>query len=119
MDFEIIEVYPVLEKEMQKLIEIYKKNKNKAKSKGLLKEAGTIHIYFKDFDIDIKNIKYRIYKTGGVHDYIEILFPGNVYKVEGENMFVPTISWRDKEIWLTIKNAIIKEIRGLTKGDKR
>lgn len=94
-NIEVVEVYPFEEK----------------KSDNIL-EAGTCHISIKDLDIEVKNITYILYKD----KRISIKGPSRIYKdhAKENGIFrVPSVSFNDKRIWFSIKNAIRKEVLNL------
>ena len=108
MNFEVIEIYPYEEQILKKIIEKYEDNKI-----FYIKDAGTVHIYFKDFELDIKNIEYKVFHQKRKKDFdliIKINIPYKVYNINNESIRVPNFSWRNLDIWKEVKETIKKEI---------
>jgi len=110
MEFEIIEIYPY-NTEILKNIKKFQKENNK--KNGVLQESGTVHAYCKDLKLDIKNIRYKIFLRKNDKKIIIVHMPGQTYMVEDKKMFVPTISFENKEIEERLKNLIKEEIKSL------
>jgi len=101
------------------VIEIYL-----SESTGKHLARGSVHIFIKDWDMDIKNIPYNIneekilknhvyhvYVTHPCYYYKHIQDDGSVKTTR-----VPTISFRDEQIWKEIKKVIREAI--LSKFEK-
>lgn len=93
---EVVEIYPNLQFRLPKK----------------LKEQGTCHIVLTigEISMDIKNIRYQLRKNGGVW----IGPPINVYpdptRKENRKVSVPTITFKDPEIFEKIRETLKKEL---------
>ena len=88
-------------------------------------ERGSVHIFVRDWNVDIKNIPYNITeeKTQNYHVYhVHVTYPHFHYSQDQKNgnsvkkIWVPTISFRDQKTWKEVKNVIRKAI--LSKFEK-
>lgn len=111
MEVEVIEIYPFPPKEPRKP-KIKIPDKLKAKSTEppkppKYKEAGTVHVYIKDWDIDIKSIMYLVKQNGKVKAFM----PGKMYVVEKKKVAVPLINFRNKELRKQILQLVCEEVK--------
>ncbi len=99
MKIEVVEIYP-------------------HPDKGKFLERGSVHVFIEELGLDLKNIPYHIKSERNEERLIyhaHISPPCYVYKQleeDGSTKFIPipTISFRDKNIWKSIKKAIQQEV---------
>ena len=100
----------VQEKIAAEVIEIYPKLKKKNSEK--FHDQGTCHVHLQlgDFAMEIKNVMYKVSRSGKCW----IGMPGkrhaDLSKGEGGYIFVPSISFADAEIVSKIKEAIKEDL---------
>lgn len=114
MEIEVVEIYPYVPQERKppKMVVPDKLKSDKHKTYQAVKEhkwkeSGTVHVYIKDWNIDIKSIMYIVTKT----DQVKCFMPGKKYMVEGKKVMVPLISFRDTEVRKEILCFVRDEIK--------
>jgi hypothetical protein len=114
MEIEVVEIYPYVsrEKKAPKMVIPDKLKSDKQKifqepKKQKWKETGTVHIYIKDWNIDLKSIMYLVDQK----DNVKCFMPGKKYLIEGKKVMVPLVSFRDKEVRKEILCFVRDEIK--------
>ena len=75
-------------------------------------EKGTCHVHLQigDLSIEIKNVRYKTLKNGNLW----MRMPGRSHadpkKGEGKQVFVPSITFNNKNVFTDIKEAIKKDL---------
>lgn len=81
-------------------------------------ERGSVHIFLEDWNIDIKNIPYYISEDKRKNSLVyhaHVSYPFYYYHQNSEDSAVkttrvPTISFRDEQVWHQIKKVIREEL---------